>query len=193
MTWEEIRKIHPALPKISYGWYRHKNGCGWVHDTAIVPDNVEIPETSVVGHGCTIGIWCKIGDDCEIGAYSTIGDGCAIGICSTIGACCTIGDCSKVGDRCKIGDSCTIGDKCTIGDGAIFNRNPLELHNIKYPTNEYCRGWVRCGCEIQTFDWCRKHGKARARQEHMPNIDLKRLMAFVDYVEATQKAEEKCL
>ena len=34
MNWQEIRKIHRWLPELSGGWHEHKNGGGWVQDTA---------------------------------------------------------------------------------------------------------------------------------------------------------------
>ena len=48
MRWTEIRKIHPFLPTKNTGWHQHKNGKGWVEDTATVENSATITVSALV-------------------------------------------------------------------------------------------------------------------------------------------------
>ena len=50
MEWEEIRKLHPWLPKKSDGYHQHENGGGWVSDDSKVSPDSYIGEDCVVAN-----------------------------------------------------------------------------------------------------------------------------------------------
>ncbi len=55
MTWNEIRKLHPWLPKSAEGWHQHENGGGWVSDKAEVAADAYVGEHGLVCGGTIKG------------------------------------------------------------------------------------------------------------------------------------------
>lgn len=78
----------------------------WIHDYAIIQNDVEIGENVAMMAFTLIGAHTEIGSHCFFGAKSTIGGGCKIGKQSFIGINSTVFDDTIIGEKCIVG-ACT--------------------------------------------------------------------------------------
>lgn len=122
---ETRKKIVNSLPK-------ETNYTTLIHPTAIIMDDCEIGEGSIITAGSTITCNIKIGKHSHINLHTTIGHDCRIGDFFTtapgthISGECEIGNCVYFGTNASVRQGVKICDNTTIGMGGVVVKNIIE-------------------------------------------------------------------
>ena len=100
-----------------------------IHPSAVIADNVEIGNGSVIMAGSVVNPGVKIGKGCIINTSSSIDHDCVIGdfvhvavgsrLCGSV----TVGNCTWIGAGATIKNNIYICENCMIGAGATVVRN----------------------------------------------------------------------
>jgi sugar O-acyltransferase (sialic acid O-acetyltransferase NeuD family) len=96
-----------------------------IHPSAIIAEDVKVPEGSVIMAGAIINAGAKIGKSCiintkaSLGHDSNMGDFSSLASGATVGGNVTIGNCSAVCLGASIINNVAIGDHTVIGSGAL--------------------------------------------------------------------------
>jgi sugar O-acyltransferase (sialic acid O-acetyltransferase NeuD family) len=127
-----------AIISIGNNSVRHKihtllSSCIWktiIHPKAIVSEDVEIGEGSIIMAGAIIQAGVKIGKHTIINTGSCIDHDCEIGDFVHIAPSCGLAGGVKVGDGSFIGIGTSIIPNCIIGDWVIVGAGSTVINNL---------------------------------------------------------------
>ena len=100
-----------------------------IHPSAVIADNVEIGNGSVIMAGSVVNPGVKIGKGCIVNTSSSIDHDCIIGdfvhiaVGSRLCGAVTVGNCTWIGAGATIKNNIYICENCMIGAGATVIRN----------------------------------------------------------------------
>lgn len=117
-----------------------------IHPLALIEDNVEIGEGTVIGPFCIVRSGAKIGKNCKFTAYCEIRNNCVVGDNTTFGSRCTISANAIIGNNVTIkygfvltdtpdlkeGDVKSVG---SIGDGTLIGANVCLMPSFSIGKN----------------------------------------------------------
>lgn len=101
----------------------------FIHNSAVIADNVSIGEGSWIGPFCTLPSDSVIGSDCIMAPYcmvshlSTVGSGTVMQPHSTIAGSTTVGRCCKLNVRAVVLDHLTLCDFIEVGAASMVTKN----------------------------------------------------------------------
>lgn len=110
----------------------------YIHNSAIIADNVELGEGNIILENTLIQPFCKIGDGNLIWYKVSIAHECNIGNFNTIAGMCSISGIVKIKNNCFLGNNSTIRDKINlanytlVGAGTYIN-NDTEEYGVYIP------------------------------------------------------------
>jgi len=100
-----------------------------IHPSAIIMDDVEIAEGSIITAGCILTCNIRIGRHAHLNLHTTVGHDCRIGDYFTtapgahISGECEIGNCVYFGTNASVRQGIKITDETTIGMGGVVVKN----------------------------------------------------------------------
>lgn len=116
------KKIAESLPK-------ETRYATLIHPSAIVMDDVEIGEGSIVTAGCILTCNIRMGKHAHLNLHTTVGHDCSIGDYFTtapgvhISGECILGHCVYFGTNASVRQGIRIADETTIGMGGVVVKN----------------------------------------------------------------------
>jgi hypothetical protein len=142
------------------GWHKHKNGGGWVEDTAVV-------EAS-----CYVGPNARVYGNAQVSGTARV-----YGNAQVSGTARVYGDAWVYGTARVSGDAWVSGDARVSGDA--WEQSPLYIQGTRHALTNSRYNHITIGCQEYTFAYWQKHYKAIGRAEGYSKEQIEEYGAYI--------------
>ena len=183
VTWDKIRKLHSWLPATSDGWHQHKNGGGWVQDTATVEDDAFVGEFAVVSGSAWV---C---DSAMVSGSAVVCDSAMVSGSARVSVSARVSDSAWVSGSARVsGSAWVIGSAWVSGSAVVcVQGDHWSLSGLEYDVT-YTRSddSLVIGCHRKTVDeWIRTLNNPH---KDAPMLERALRAMFADRLEAAKAA-----
>jgi len=182
--------------------HQHKNGGGWVANTATTEDSVHIgPNAVVFGDARVFGdAWvfgnaqvygkAVVSDNARVfGDVQVFGNAQVYGKAVVSGDAWVFGDAQVFGDAAVYGNARVFGDAWVFGDAQVFGKavvfsdawmeTPLFIQGTKHGVSNSSYGKLSIGCVTLTFAEWKKQYRALGKREGYTEKQIKEYGAII--------------
>jgi len=147
MTIDELKQRIPGV--VDAEWHQHKNGGGWVQNTATVDKTAFIEDSAIV-----------------------------YGDARVYGNAIVYGNARVYGNAIVYGDAHVSGN-ARVGNNAKFEKSPLYIVGTKYSAYQFDNEKLGIGCEIHTVDVWERHGAELGRRDGFTDEQIEEYFDYV--------------
>jgi carbonic anhydrase/acetyltransferase-like protein (isoleucine patch superfamily) len=176
--------------------HQHKNGGGWVANTAKVEEIAYIgPNAQVYGYAQVSGDAKVYGDAQVYDDALVYGDAQVSGDAQVYGDARVSGDAKVYGDARVYGDAWVCGDARVSGDawvyGDAWENSPLYIQGTKHGITNCAYGEIAIGCQVHTFAEWKKNYKAIGKAAGYTPAQIKEYAAHIALIVKLGKKSKK--
>ena len=158
--------------------HQHKNGGGWVANTATTEDSVHIGPNAVVFGDARV-----FGDAWVFGNAQVYGKAVVSDNARVFGDVQVFGNAQVYGKAVVSGDAWVFGDAQVFGKAVVFSdawmETPLFIQGTKHGVSNSSYGKLSIGCVTLTFAEWKKHYRAIGRREGYTEKQIKEYGAII--------------
>jgi len=158
--------------------HQHKNGGGWVANTATTEDSVHIGPNAVVFGDARV-----FGDAWVFGNAQVYGKAVVSGDAWVFGDAQVFGDAAVYGNARVFGDAWVFGDAQVFGKAVVFSdawmETPLFIQGTKHGVSNSSYGKLSIGCVTLTFAEWKKQYRVIGKREGYTEKQIKEYGAII--------------
>ena len=188
MTLTELRYDFPAATPET--WHKHRNGGGWVENTAWVDATAKVGSNAIVwGNARVLDNACVLDyaqvhnnawvcSNAQVCGAASISDSAVIyGDAKVDGSVCVSGT-ARVGGTTHLSGLVRVAGDARIVDGE-WTTSPLHIQGSSYSLTNAKPGYIQIGCELHTYKQWLRLGPKLAKEARFTEKEIEEYMAYI--------------
>lgn len=140
----ELTKLQELFPTATLEtWHQHKNGGGWVENTAYVANSAYVGPNAVVCGSAQVRGSAQVCGSAQVRDSAVVCGG------------------ARVCGSAQVRGTAQVCGSAVVCGGSV--KETVPTYSAKYTANPAKPGHLRIGCEVRTYDEWRNHGLSIAK------------------------------